>query len=393
MGLDVAAMVHGQVEFSVELFNAVAKGKEGENVVLSPLSISLALAMTAAGAKGPTREQIAKCLKLPEGEPMHVFSSQLNSVVLADGSAHGGPQLALANRLWVEQTLTLKPGFQKVLKDSYGSDAASVDFHNKAGEILGQVNEWAKEETHGNIEDLLPAGSVDSNTRIVLANALYFKGAWKKPFEEESTKDGEFHLLDGKTIQVPMMHTTKKQFIKDFPTFKALRLPYAAGEDRRLFSMFILLPHAKDGVSDLEKALDLKTLSEDLRHVNSEVPVTEFALPKFKISCGFEVPDALQSLGLALPFGDEADLSEMVDSPVADKLYVSNMYHKTFVEVNEKGTEAAAATAATITLRGLPMFQHPIDFVCDHPFLLIIKEELTNVILFTGRITDPSVTK
>ncbi|KAG0561293.1 hypothetical protein M758_9G051900 [Ceratodon purpureus] len=393
MGLDVAAMVHGQVEFTVDLFKAVVKGKESENVVLSPLSINLALAMISAGAKGPTLEQIAKCIKLPEGEPLHNFSSQLRTIVLADGSAHGGPQLALANRAWVEQTVKLKPEFQKVLKDFYGSEAASVDFLTKADEALVKVNEWAKEETHGKIEDLLPGGSVDNGTRVVLANALYFKGAWKKPFDEESTKDGEFFLLDGKTIKVPMMHTTKKQHVKDFSTFKALRLPYSAGSDKRAFSMYILLPHEKNGLPSLEKDLDFKTLAEDLRHVTNEVPVKEFALPKFKISCGFEVPDALRTLGLALPFGAEADLTEMVDSPLADKLYVSNMYHKTFVEVNEKGTEAAAATGATITLRGLPMFQDPIDFVCDHPFLFIIKEELTNVIIFTGRIADPTVEK
>lgn len=131
MGLDVAAMVHGQVEFTLDLYKAVVKGKENENVVLSPLSINLALAMISAGAKGPTLEQIAKCIKLPAGEPMHEFSSQLRTVVLADGSGHGGPQLALANRAWVEQTVKLKPEFQKVLKDSYGSEAAVVDFLTK----------------------------------------------------------------------------------------------------------------------------------------------------------------------------------------------------------------------------------------------------------------------
>jgi serpin B len=129
--MDVATMVHGQVEFTIDLYKAVLKGKESDNVVLSPLSINLALAMISAGAKGPTLEQIAKCIKLPEGEPMHNFSSQLRTVVLADGSDHGGPQLARANRAWVEQTVKLKPKFQKVLKDSYGSEAASVDFLTK----------------------------------------------------------------------------------------------------------------------------------------------------------------------------------------------------------------------------------------------------------------------
>ena len=131
MGLDVAAMVHGSVEFTVDLYKTVVKGKENENVVLSPLSINLALAIISAGAKGSTLEQISKCIKLPEGEPTNNFSSQLRTVVLADGSSHGGPQIALANRAWVEQTIKLKPEFQKVLKDSYGSEAASVDFVTK----------------------------------------------------------------------------------------------------------------------------------------------------------------------------------------------------------------------------------------------------------------------
>lgn len=131
MGLDVEAMVHGQTEFTIDLYKAVVKGKETENAVLSPVCISLALAMVSAGAKGPTREQIAKCIKLPEGEPMHNFSSQVKMALLADGSGAGGPQLSLANRIWVEQSVKLKLEFQKVLKDSYGSEAASVDFRTK----------------------------------------------------------------------------------------------------------------------------------------------------------------------------------------------------------------------------------------------------------------------
>jgi serpin B len=266
----------------------------------------------------------------------------------------------------------------------------------QAEKALKEVNAWAKKETHGKIEDLLPAGSVDQDTRLVLANALYFKGVWQKTFDSYLTREGDFFLLDGKSIKVLMMHTSQKQYVKDFATYKALRLPYKTGDDKnkRLFSMFILLPHEKTGLSELERALNTNSFTEDLKHVNQAVTMTKFELPKFKMSCGFEVPKALQALGLSLPFGDEADLSEMVDSPLVGKsLYISNMYHKTFVAVNEQGTEAAASTAVTISSRSMPSVVNPTEFVCDHPFLFVIKEELTNVIIFTGRITNPSVDK
>lgn len=263
-------------------------------------------------------------------------------------------------------------------------------------EALEKVNAWAKKETHGKIEDLLPPGSVGQDTRLVLANALYFKGVWQKTFDSSLTRAGDFFLLDGRSIKVPMMHSSVKQCVKDFATFKALRLPYEAGKDKnkRKFSMFILLPHEKKGLSALEGALNAGSLTEDLKHVDQEVAMIAFELPKFKVTCGFEVPAALEALGLSLPFGEEADLSDMVESPLVGRsLYVSNIYHKTFVEVDEKGTEAAAATAATICMRSLEIPENPQEFVCDHPFLFVIKEESTNVIIFTGRITDPSVGK
>ncbi|KAG0560243.1 hypothetical protein M758_10G160400 [Ceratodon purpureus] len=390
----VAASAQGQTEFTLELHKLIVKGQESENVVLSPLSISLTLAMVAAGARGPTLAQIAKCIKLPEGEPMHKFASQLKYGVLADASGAGGPELALANRAWFDKSIKLKPQFQKVLRDSYGSEAASVDFNSESQQALRTVNAWAKKETRGKIEDLLPPGSVGPDTRLVLTNALYFKGVWQRTFDTSDTRDGDFFLLDGRSIRVPMMHTRMKQCVKSFATFKALRLPYKAGNINRKFSMFVLLPHERKGLSALERALNAGSLTEDLKHVDKEVTMTAFELPKFKVSCGFEVPEALKALGLTLPWGSQADLSDMVESSMVGKsLYVSNMYHKTFVEVNEKGTEAAAATAATIMMRSLDITVDPQEFVCDHPFLFVIKEEVTNVIIFTGRITNPSVAK
>ena len=184
------------------------------------------------------------------------------------------------------------------------------------------------------------------------------------------------------------MHAYGKQFVKKFATFKALRLPYKAGK----FAMFVLLPHEMKGLAALEASLTAKALSEDLKQVTEAVTMKKFALPKFMVSCGFDAPDALKALGLELLFVQgKADLTEMVESPAVGRtLYVSNMYHKTFVDVNEKGTEAAAATAAVISSRCYEPPVNPQEFVCDHPFLFVISEVTSDVIVFTGRITNPS---
>jgi serpin B len=406
MDVQAAAEVQGISEFSVELYQALLKinnnddDEKATNLVMSPLSIAITLAMALAGAKGATRKQIAQLLKLPqEGDPLHKFSSQLRSVMLADaGSEHGGgggPLLKVANRVWVEQSLKLKPTFQKLLKNSFGSEAGSVDFIHEPNEAREEINAWAKEETCGRIENLLPEGSINNLTRLLLTNALYFKGTWQEPFAESNTKDREFYLLDGRSLKVPMMQTKKKQHIKSFETFKALRLPYSTvGNDKcHIFSMYILLPHEKKGLLQLEQSLDPKVLSHDLAQITREVPVSDFQLPKFKIKCGFEVFQALQSLGLTLPFlPNDADFTEMLDSSVVAgddhcRLYISDIFQKAFVEVNEKGTEAAAATGVVMELM---CYQEPEHFVADHPFLFIIKEESTNVILFIGHVTNPT---
>ena len=268
----------------------------------------------------------------------------------------------------------------------------TIDFWMQAEKAREDVNSWATKQTHGKIENLLPLGALDAQTRIVLANALYFKGMWSRPFEESATKEADFFLMDGgnNSIKVPMMHTQAKQCIRDFPTFKVLRLPYASGKDARQFSMLILLPHDRNGLADLEQNLDTKTVCEDLAHITRQVPVTRCDVPKFKISSQVMVPKALKSLGMSLVFGEHADLSNMVEGlPAGESLYVSNVFHKGFVEVNEKGTEAAAATAVVVSTRMCIVNEQPMEFVADHPFLFLIKEEKMNVVVFSGRVTNP----
>lgn len=264
-----------------------------------------------------------------------------------------------------------------------------IGFLMQAEKAREDVNTWTKKQTNGKIENLLPEGSVDAQTRVVLVNALYFKGMWSMPFAESETKEADFFLMDGgnSSVKVPMMHTESKQYIREFPTFKVLRLPYASGKDARQFSMLILLPHDRNGLADLEQNLDTKTVCEDLAHITRKVPVTRCDVPKFKVSSQFKLQKALESLGMDLVFGNGADLFNMVDGlPANESLYVSGVYHNGFVEVNEKGTEAAAATAVVVASR---MYEEPMEFVADHPFLFLIKEEKMNVVVFTGRVTNP----
>ena len=240
--------------------------------------------------------------------------------------------------------------------------------------------------TSGLIKELLPPGSVDQTTRLVLGNALYFKGAWTEKFDASQTKDGEFHHLDGGSVQAPFMSSREDQYIASYDNFKVLKLPYQRGEDKRQFSMYILLPDAKDGIWSLAEKLSPEPEFLDRHIPTRKIPVGQIKVSKFKMSFGFEASELLKGLGLQLPFSPEADLSEFVDSPVP--LSVSSILHKSYVEVNEEGTEAAAASA--IVTRGTSLRRiHPDYFIADHPFLFLIREDTTGVVLFVGHVVNP----
>lgn len=259
----------------------------------------------------------------------------------------------------------------------------------KAAEVSKEVNLWAEKETNGLIKEVLPPGSVDNSSRLILANALYFKGAWNDKFDSSKTKDYDFHLLNGGSVQVPFMTSKKKQLVRAFDGFKVLGLPYKQGEDKRRFTMYFFLPDAKDGLPALVEKMGSVSGFLDRHLPHEKVEVGDFRIPKFKISFGFEVSKVLKGLGVVLPFsGEGGGLLEMVDSPVGKNLYVSSIFQKSFIEVNEEGTEAAAATAAVIALRSLRLFEK-IDFVADHPFVFLIREDMTGMVMFIGHVLNP----
>ncbi|KAJ6851908.1 serpin-ZXA-like [Iris pallida] len=385
--MDLRESIANQSSFSLRLSRHVSASAGDRNVVLSPLSLHAVLSLLATGSAGSTLAQILSTVGSPSAADLQSLSTQTIGLVLADGSAAGGPRVAFANGVWVDSSVPLKKGFEETVTSVYKAVAKAVDFQTKAVEVANEVNAWAQNATAGLVKELLPPGSVDNSTRLVLGNALYFKGAWDKKFEASETKDSEFYLLNGTSVQVPFMTSKEKQFISSYDDFSVLRLPYKQGEDKRQFSMYIFLPDARDGLWSLLEKLSSEPGFLDRHRPRQKASVDNFKIPKFKISFGLDASEVLKGLGLVLPFSAECDLSEMVNSPVAGSLSVSSIYHKSVVEVNEEGTEAAAASAAVVLLRSLPV--GPFDFVADHPFVLVIREDMTGVVLFSGHVINP----
>uniref|UniRef100_A0ACD6A5D3 Uncharacterized protein n=1 Tax=Avena sativa TaxID=4498 RepID=A0ACD6A5D3_AVESA len=395
---DIRLSIAQQTRFALRLASTISSPSNADgaasNAAFSPLSLHVALSLVAAGAGGATRDQLVAALGAegPGGaERLHALAKRVVQLVVADASVEGGPRVAFANGLFVDTSTPLKPSFMETAVDKYKAETHSVDFQTKAAEVAGQVNSWVEKLTSGLIKEILPGGSVDSSTRLVLGNALYFKGAWTEEFDASKTKDGEFHLLDGSSsVQAPFMTSRAEQYISSSDNLKVLKLPYRQGGDPRRFSMYILLPDARDGLWNLADKVSSEPELLEKHTPTWKVPVGQFKLPKFKISFGFGASDLLRGLGLHLPFGAEADLSEMVDSPMAQGLCVSSVFHRAFVEVNEEGTEAAAATVSMLNL--VSMQRDPpkmINFVADHPFMFMIREDLTGVVLFVGHVLNP----
>lgn len=386
--MDLRESISNQTDVALGITKQLllTEGKDS-NLVFSPLSIHVVLSLIAAGSKGPTLDQLLSFLNSKSNDQLNSLASQLVAVVFADGSPSGGPRLSFANGVWLDKSLSLKPSFKQVVDTVYKATLDQVDFQTKAAEVTSIVNSWAEKETSGLIKEVLPSGSVDSTTKLIFANAIYFKGAWNEKFDASATKEYTFDLLNGSSVQVPFMTSKNMQVVSAFDGFKVLGLPYKQGEDKRSFSMYLFLPDAKDGLPALVEKVGSESRFLDRHIPYQKVEVGDFRIPRFKISFGFEASNVLKGLGLVLPFSAGGDLTEMVDSNVGQNLYVSSIYHKSFIEVNEEGTEAAAASAAVIKLRGLPLPK--VDFVADHPFLFLIREDLTGTVLFVGHVLNP----
>ncbi|KAL7117137.1 hypothetical protein ACP275_03G053200 [Erythranthe tilingii] len=386
--MDLRQSILSQTEVSLSLAkHVISAHAKDKNLAISPLSIQILLGIIANGSNGPTRDQLMGFLKSKSIEELNTLSSKLVPYVFANGEPLGGPRLSFANSVWVDQSLSFKPAFQEITHNAYRAAANRVDFQNKVVEAIKEVNTWAENETSGLVKEILSASSVDATTKLIFANALYFKGTWKEIFVEYLTRDDEFFLLNGSSIQAPFMTNRMRQYARAFDGFKVLRREYKQGtrDYKREFSMYFFLPDAKDGLPALLEKVCTEPGFIESHKPDRLVLVGEFRIPKFRIDFQLEVSEVLKELGVVLPFC-KGGLTEMVGSAIdGESLYVSGMFQKTSIEVNEKGTEALAVSR----MCGGGCCDVELDFVADHPFLFVIREDRSGVVLFIGQLLNP----
>ena len=369
---DVQQVVQANNAFALDLY---ARLKEAEgNLFFSPHSVSTALAMVYAGARGQTAEEMADVLhlELPQ-DRLHPAFAELERRSAADSSS--GCRLSTANALWARRGLSLSSAFVELTRANYGAGVQEVDFGTAPERARQTINQWVQQRTEGKIRDLLQPGDVDSLTALVLTNAIYFKADWRWKFDARQTADAPFTVAPGRTVQTPMMHQKGKFRVGHGQGVRLLELPYA-GDD---LSMIVLLPTELDGLADLEHALTVDNLDRWLATLH-EGEVAVF-LPRFDLTARFDLSQVLPSMGMPAAFGGAADFSGITGRK---ELFISKVVHQAFVDVDEEGTEAAAATGVVMKRTSMPP-----TFRADHPFVFLIRHNLTRSIMFAGRVANP----
>lgn len=376
-GPDVPALVQGNSDFGLALYQRLAS-KDG-NLFFSPYSISNALAMTYAGARGNTAREMKATLRFQlDDDRLHpAFGNLIAQLHGADAGKPRPFQLTVANRLWGQKDYGFQPSFLKIGDDFYQAGLEEVDYKNDYEGARKTINAWVEKKTKDKIVDLIPEGELDALTRLVLTNAIYFKGVWLNPFPKQ-TQPGPFHLASGKTVQTPIMQANPSLNFAQHDSFSMVELPYENNE----LSMVVLLPKKKDGLRELEKQLTAENLAVWMNKLSGHD--VDLKLPKFEFTAEFKLNEVLKEMGIRDAFDEyKANFSGIA---TREQLYVSAVLHKAFVDVNEEGTEAAAATAVVVSTKSEPT---QATFHADHPFVFLIREQRSGSILFLGRVANP----
>ncbi len=363
--------------FAFDIFREVHEGNEG-NLFISPYSIFTALAMTYEGARGETADEMAAVLSVEQdNESFHAYMKNLYEVLNTKNEEYN---ISTANALWVKENLQLLEAYLNVIREYYGGDATEVDYSNPT-EAAAIINQWVENQTNRLIKDLITADAISPLTALILTNAIYFKGIWKTQFDPVNTTNRTFEISAETSVEAPTMSLIDTENVFNYTEtdgLQILELPYT-GDD---ISMIILLPKNNDLSSTID-TIDSDMLSEWTESmVETKVDIY---LPKFQVETSYTLKNYLVELGMNAPFTSAADFSGITGGK---DLFISQVVHKAFIDVNEEGTEAAAATAVIMELTANGGSSR-IVFNCDHPFIYLIRHKQTGTILFMGSISDP----
>ncbi len=379
---DMSALVNGNNAFAFELYQFLKK--EDGNIFYSPYSITQALAMTYGGARGETEKQMAETLHyvLAQDKLHPAFNSLSLELAKRGEGAKGkddkGFRLSIVNAIWGQKDYKFLANYLDLLAENYGAGLRVLDFIKDPEQSRETINQWVSDQTEGRIKDLIPEGSINDLTRLVLTNAIYFNAAWLHQFKPEATANGTFHLLTGTDVTVPMMKQTENFGYVKSGKYLAVELPYDGSE----LSM-VILTNDSGNFSDFENTLtadEVKTVIEGLK--NTRVTLT---MPKFEFESKFGLKDTLKAMGMEEPFKDGADFSGMTGKK---DLHIDDVVHKAFVSVDEAGTEAAAATGVIMGTTSMP--PEPVAVTLDRPFVFLIRDIKTGAVLFIGRVLNPA---
>jgi serpin B len=381
---DLALLIEGNSAFAFELYQALRE-KDG-NLFYSPHSISLALAMTYAGARGDTENQMGDALRflLPQ-DRLHAAFNSLDLELAsrgegAEGKDDEGFRLHIINAIWGQKDYKFLSTYLDMLAENYGAGLRILDFMKEPEQSRMTINDWVSEQTEERIKDLIPQGAIDELTRLVLTNAIYFNAAWQYPFDEDATSEGDFFLLNGDKVTVPMMRQTASFGYAVEDGYQALELPY----DGRELSMVILMPE-QGKFASFEASLSRQLVDSIIQKIGYRQ--VALSIPKFEYKSSFGLKQPLTTLGM-----EDAFIPEAADFSGMDgrrDLFIQDVLHKAFVSVDEAGTEAAAATAVIVGTTSMP--PEPIEVKIDRPFIYLIRDIETGTVLFVGRVLNPNL--
>jgi serpin B len=377
---EIESLVDGNSAFAFDLYQKLID--TDQNLFYSPYSISLALAMTYVGARGETAQEMADTLHFYlSQDTLHPAFNWLDIELAkrgegAEGKDDEGFRLNIVNAIWGQEDYQFLDDFLDVLAENYGAGLRILDFINSTEESRSTINEWVKQQTEGRIEELIPQGAIDAATRLVLTNAIYFNAAWMYPFDEENTVNGDFNLLNGETIVVPMMNQSELFNYMRGEKYQAVELPYDGNE----LSMLLIMPD-EGSFSSFEQSLDNELVDDIINQL--EIKQVVLSMPKFEFRTELDLKQILPAMGMPTAFSGMADFSGMTGSR---DLYIAEVLHEAFVSVDEAGTEAAAATAVIMNLTSAG---ETVTMSLDHPFIFLIRDIQTGSVLFIGKVLNP----